>query len=101
MQIELCISEHLEDGWHLTHAIALGEADWQVNISDGEHVCVATGSCIEEALMNAQAKANEGEFVGRLFHLVPLRSPEAQASARGLLAQLGLGKPAQPIKRRI
>ena len=101
MQIELSIQNRLQSDWHMTHIIRLGEASWQVNISDGEHVAVATGSCIEEALMNAQVKANEGDFVGRLFHLAPLRSPEAQASGNALLASLGLGKAKLPIKRRI
>ncbi len=90
----------------MTHAIAVGH-EWQVNISNDEHVCVATGETIEDALMNAYAKANEGKFTGLLIHMASHRYigdqpiiPNTNAG-RQLLASLGLGRKAQPIKRRI
>lgn len=101
-EIALCAQACLIEGWYLTHAIRLGEADWQVNITDDEHVCVATGETIEYALIAAQAKALEGKFVGQLFHLSSKFIGEKSLQAgRSLLASLGLTKPPSPIKRRI
>ncbi len=83
-------SQLLSPEWTLSNLINL-RPGWQANISDEEFVAVGTGETIEEAITTAQAKADAGQVVGRLFHLERLRLPEAErVEGRSLLAQLGL-----------
>jgi hypothetical protein len=58
-------------GWRITHMILL-DPDWQVIIQDGEHVVVATGDSIEEAVDVAIEKSHYGHYNGRLFELKDL-----------------------------
>ena len=83
-------------GWHLTHLILL-DPDWQVMLTDNEHVVVATGEDPNRAMVHAWEKIRDDRFAGRLFHLSRLAEP-AQAAAKSLLESLGLVGP--PVKRR-
>ncbi len=87
------VSLDLTSPWTLSNLINL-RPGWQANISDEEYVAVGTGETIEEALSAAQAKADSGQVVGRLFSLGRLRLQEAKQvednSGRQLLLQLGL-----------
>lgn len=95
MTFEALIESHLPTDWHLANLISLSDC-WQVNVTDGEHVAVATGETILDALANASAKIIVGDYAGRLFHLTPFREPTIPT--RSLLQILGLSK---PINRRV
>lgn len=91
----------MPEGWILTHIINL-DPGWQVNTKDDEHVVVATGETIEEAIIGASIKIAYGDYNGTLFHVASIRSPEFNFdSPRALLAKLGLTRPSAPIKRRL
>jgi hypothetical protein len=61
----------LPEGWKITSMILI-DPDWQVIIQDGEHVIVATGDSIEEAVDAAIEKSDYGHYSGRLFKLKDL-----------------------------
>ena len=87
--------------WSLT-CLTFLDPEWQVIIKDDEHVALATGETIEDALTNAASKALNHIYVGRLFSLGrAYHEPTEPASAKSLLQSLGLAKPEQPLTRRI
>lgn len=89
----------LAPGWTLTHIINL-EPDWQVNLKDDEHVVVATGVTIEEALSNADRKIANHDYVGIRISVFAFRDKtEANPAARNLLESLGLAKPKTIVRR--
>lgn len=96
----------LAPGWTLTHIINL-EPDWQVNLKNDEHVVVATGATIDEALAAADHKIANHDYVGILINVFAMRSPKTKSEqidgVRGkeLLQALGLAKKAEPVKRRL
>lgn len=91
------IQEYLPEGWCITHIISL-EPEWQVNAKDDEHVVVATGDSIDEALGNACDKIANHQYHGRLFELERMYREPAQIPFNLALA-LGIRKP-QIITRR-
>lgn len=60
------INACLPPRFHITHLIFL-DPDWQVNASDGEHIAVATGPTVEEALAAIHEKVARGSWAGH-FH---------------------------------
>lgn len=92
----------LPEYWNLSNLINL-KPGWQANIADDEHVAIGTGATIEDALLSAATKANEGIYIGRLAHLERrlVETEETSAEGQSLLQKLGLGKPKQPFERRI
>jgi len=85
--------------WSLT-CLTFLDPEWQAIIKDDEHVAVATGESIEEALCNVATKAINHEYVGRLFSLGRAYH-EPRPEGQSLLQSLGLAKPKQPLTRRI
>lgn len=97
VSLETQIAEQLPPDWQLSNLI-FNDNTWQVNATDNEHVVVATGATISEALDNAYIKADTGEFNGRLFSLGRIESSDhMRDSLADLLATL---PPAKPFKRR-
>ena len=90
------IESTLPTGWHLSNLIAL-DFGWQVNIKDDEHVVVATGPTIESALGEAAYKAENHDYLGRLY--MPRAFTESRIDLSGLL-NLGRKAP-MDFKRRI
>lgn len=87
------------DEWYLSNLIFLTAESWQVNITNGEHVTVATGTNPEDAISNATLKAESGIFTGRLNSLE--RAYLEPAPSKLDLRSLGLAKPQPKIERRI
>ena len=99
MSIEDQFTEQLPPDWQLSNLI-YNDGTWQVNATDGEHVVIATGITISEALDNAYIKADAGEFIGKLFSLGRIESSEFDRDRlASLLAQLPPA-PTVPFKRR-
>ena len=90
----------LPSGFEVTHLISLSP-DWQANLRDDTHVAVGTGVTPEAAIAAAAAKAELGQFAGRLFHLPYSRrhQPEPGTEQGLTLDALGLAQ-AKPIARR-
>lgn len=94
------ITPHLPEGWHLSNLIFL-DPDWQVNISNDEHIIVGTGDDPESALAHAASKTDDpSKYLGRLFSLPRYDEPE-DGRGESLLARLGLVKKREAITRRV
>lgn len=80
------IQELLPEDWGLSNLVWLN-LEWQVNVTNGEYVVVATGDSISNALDNAHRKIESGEFIGRLFWLErTYREPLSRIDISALLA---------------
>lgn len=55
------------EGWQVSNVVRLTEDSWQVNITNEEHLVLATGDTIEAAFDKANDKASRGEYYGRLI----------------------------------
>ena len=86
----------LPNGWCLSNLIALDDG-WQVNVKDDEHVVVAIADTIELALYEAAYKAENHDYLGRLY--MPNIYTESRIDLVGLL-NLGRKAPAD-FRRRI
>lgn len=101
MPLAVEMNSLLPEGWCIHNIINL-EPGWQVNISDGEWIVVATGEDIEDALALANTKTlDETQYTGRLASLPRLRaSKDLDPSIGSILAGL-IGRPeAKPVRRR-
>jgi len=96
--LDSIIDECLPSGWSLTHLIHL-DPDWQVNLCDGEHVVVATGTTPGRAMASAYAKSfDPTQHIGRL---IDLSHAEPSRPKLSLSEMLGLTrKPSEPVNRR-
>jgi hypothetical protein len=75
-------------GWRLTHLIHL-DPEWQVNITDDDHVVVATGETPERALAMASANIIAERYAGRIFALGAMYR-EGSERITNLAERLGL-----------
>ena len=92
------ITASLPPDWALCNLIHI-DPEWQVNICDGEHVVVATGSTIEDAFVSATIKTTDSaNYFGRLFSLGRVYD-RSEASPYSALAE-ALGFAPKPIKIR-
>src|SRR5215469_15746638 len=100
------IDAHIPDGWTLSNLIHM-DTSYQANICDGDHVAIGTGETMEEALLSAGSKAENGVVVGRLAMLAETmkhfrkEQDKLEGSGSNLLVSLGLSKPKPKIARRL
>lgn len=93
MTVLTILNSTIPSGWAISHIMCI-DPEWQVNLRSEEHIAVATGETIEEAIANTVIKIANHKYDTK-FSVRSVRMPEQPS----ILTLLNL-KPQPKVLRR-